>query len=271
MRWPPRLEKLEFHGELQQRVETVAWPRSLKHLSLLGDFDQPVGAVLWPPGLTVIRFGNRFRQSLAAVRWPPHLEKVELGSEYDKSLVECSWPAGLRQLTVPAARLLMRGGEAVLGRGDEGGGMMGEDWAVHVDAELPEDCIIGVLLPTRRTSFSREDSMMPGVWGVSDTEDSDVGEDVDEDLQPATAAVEVSGVGSSWDDEDELLEMGQSEEGFGGDVDVFGFEEELWDVGGDGVGDGGDRADLVELDVDLDGALGVDLGVDLLDGGVDVR
>lgn len=298
IRWPPRLETLEFLGELQQRVEHVAWPRSLRYLSLLGDFDQCVSAVEWPPELKAVRFGNRFRQPLDRVRWPARLETVVLGCGFDKSLVGCVWPAGLRHLTVPSTRLLVASSG---GDGDGGGGGGGGRGAGGVVA-LPACCVVHVL--PHATRFSRICVMFPGrsdeeeyVLDEDDEDGSDEEDDFDDDpdLPRAPAVVEVGGAGSSWDDEDELLEMGRSEEGFGGGMDVFGFEDEAWDVGGgasgggggDGRGAGGDGRDgnddgldgggdgcdggsgSVDLGDDLDVALGFDLGVDL-DGDVDV-
>ena len=227
VRWPPKLEKLEFCGEFQQRIEDVVWPRGLKHLALLGDFNQRVDAVDWPPVLRSVRFGDGFRQPLVTVRWPPQLERVVLGRDFDKPLHGCVWPPGLKELTIPFGGLLGEGG----GSGTaEGRGPVAAA-SGEPRPNIPETCEIKILSQDRRSSSNS------GVY--DDAPDGLLKADRNEGVGgiPVSAGDQVFGDGEV-DGRlagcrcGDYFDVSDWEDGVGcsGCVDVFGYEADAWEA-----------------------------------------
>ncbi|CAM9839910.1 unnamed protein product [Pylaiella littoralis] len=156
VRWPPHLSKLEFFGELQQRVEDVFWPRTLTHLALLGDFEQPINAVTWPPGLTTVRFGDRFQQPLTGwgTRWPSGLEKIIVSRGYGMSLRGPVWtPSRLAQ---SERYVLLRGG------GGGGGVDLVAERMGAPPPGLPPSCEVLRVLNTENQDEDENDGVCTG-------------------------------------------------------------------------------------------------------------
>lgn len=251
MRWPPRLSKLEFCGELQQRVEDVALPETLTHLALLGDFDQPIHAVEWPPALTTVRFGGRFRQPVAAAAWPSSLRTLVLGRGYDVRLLQagcgysgnggavgCGGTAGPFSPGTKGSQFQderRRGQDLPLPR-SPAGSCCGQDSAAS-------ECSRAAGLPACCEVLRACDDVDGD--GVAVTAAPEEGEENETGVaaegrelpasEPRTAEGDVyaaaCGVlrldGSSWNDNDGEEEQ---EEGLECE-DVFGFEDGTWDMG----------------------------------------
>ncbi len=256
VRWPPRLSKLEFCGELTQRIEDVALPPTLDHLALLGDFDQPVHAVKWPAGLVTVRFGNRFRQPVAAgIAWPPTLRKVVVGRGYGRLRSSEGGgggsPAGALEAPVARRPPVMLPSTAVAeAAGDNSRG-------------LPPSCEV-VVAPVNDGNDGGDEEEDDGGGGADETEgagaillgDGYRGLAVAENGghggagaggqggNRSLAVIVVAGGDRGPVDLDEFYadDEGRSQSGWGGDedggdwgglecVDVFGFEDGTWDLG----------------------------------------
>ena len=246
VRWPPRLSKLEFCGELTQRIQDVALPPTITHLSLLGDFDQPVHAVRWPAGLTTVRFGDRFRQRVdaAGVAWPASLRKVFVGRGHGKLYPsECGGgggPAGggLEEPHMAATAKENVGGlppscQVVLHVNDEDGDGVDDDGESSGGGDAAEAAEgAGAIAPADayHGRLANEDGhVRPGAGAGAEGEGDN-----------GLAAPASPGDGGLAD-LDGFYADDEGQSGWGGDeeggdgagldcVDVFGFEDGAWDM-----------------------------------------
>lgn len=96
--WPPGLEYISFGPRFNQPVARVTWPRALNELVFGNDFNQPISGIDLPVGLQRLDFGGRFNQPIAAVNWPTGLRELRFGKCFNRSVVNVRWPDGLVKL-----------------------------------------------------------------------------------------------------------------------------------------------------------------------------
>lgn len=96
--WPPGLEHMSFGPRFNQPVARVTWPPGLKELIFGNNFDQPVSGVDLPAGLERLDFGGRFNHNIGAVNWPKGLRELRFGHGFNRPIAEVIWPPGIRKM-----------------------------------------------------------------------------------------------------------------------------------------------------------------------------